>query len=128
MDWPAYSPDLNPIKHVWDILGRRIEARQPPPTCLPEFRRALLDEWCNIPQDQIDKLILSMPRRFRRAAQLSSSSLDHGSKLSGLSPHKSPRVAEQCEVNIRSLSQQPENVLVVTFSQEEKIIDKASVI
>ncbi|GBM56998.1 hypothetical protein AVEN_146030-1 [Araneus ventricosus] len=64
MDWPAYSPDLNPIEHAWDMLGRRIAARQPPPTCLPELRRALLDEWCNIPQDQIDNLILSMPRRF----------------------------------------------------------------
>ncbi|GBM75051.1 hypothetical protein AVEN_197419-1 [Araneus ventricosus] len=64
MDWPAYSPDLNPIEHVWDMLGRRIAARQPPPTCLPELRRALLDEWCNIPQDQIDNLILSMPRRY----------------------------------------------------------------
>ncbi|GFV17151.1 transposable element Tcb1 transposase [Trichonephila clavipes] len=32
MDWPAYSPDLNPIEHVWDMLGRRITARQPPPT------------------------------------------------------------------------------------------------
>ncbi|GFW56377.1 transposable element Tc3 transposase [Trichonephila clavipes] len=42
MDWPAYSPDLNPIKHVWDMLGRRIAVRQPPPTCLPELRRALL--------------------------------------------------------------------------------------
>ncbi|GFY24571.1 transposable element Tcb1 transposase [Trichonephila clavipes] len=59
MDWPAYSPDLNPM------LGRRIAARQPPPTYLPEFRRALLDKWCNIPQDQIDNLILSMPRRFK---------------------------------------------------------------
>ncbi|GFV62283.1 transposable element Tcb1 transposase [Trichonephila clavipes] len=37
MDWPAYSPDLNPIEHVWDMLGRRIAARQPPTTCLPEF-------------------------------------------------------------------------------------------
>ncbi|GFU80671.1 transposable element Tcb1 transposase [Trichonephila clavipes] len=61
MDWPAYSPDLNPIEHVWDMLGRRVAARQPPPTCLPELRRALLDEWCNILQDQIDNLILSMP-------------------------------------------------------------------
>ncbi|GFX24447.1 transposable element Tcb1 transposase [Trichonephila clavipes] len=48
MDWPAYSPDLNLIEHVWDTLGRRIAARQPNPTCLPELRRALLDEWCNI--------------------------------------------------------------------------------
>ncbi|GFU75442.1 transposable element Tcb1 transposase [Trichonephila clavipes] len=31
MDWPAYSPDLNPIEHVWDMLGRRIAARQLPP-------------------------------------------------------------------------------------------------
>ncbi|GFV35909.1 transposable element Tcb1 transposase [Trichonephila clavipes] len=45
------------------MLGRRIAALQPPPTCLPELRRALLDEWCNIPQDQIDNLILNMPRR-----------------------------------------------------------------
>ncbi|GFW69541.1 aromatic-L-amino-acid decarboxylase [Trichonephila clavipes] len=62
MDWPAYSPDLNPIEYVWDMLGRRIAARQPPPICLRELRRALLDEWYNITQDQIDNLILSMLR------------------------------------------------------------------
>ncbi|PRD28983.1 UNVERIFIED_CONTAM: hypothetical protein NCL1_30791 [Trichonephila clavipes] len=47
------------------MLDRRIAARQPPPTCLPELWRALLDEWCNIPQDQIDNLILSMPKRYK---------------------------------------------------------------
>ncbi|GFY16391.1 hypothetical protein TNCV_2350341 [Trichonephila clavipes] len=46
------------------MLGRRIAARLPPPTRLTELRRALLDEWCNIPQDQIDNLILSIPRHF----------------------------------------------------------------
>ncbi|GFT72261.1 transposable element Tcb1 transposase [Trichonephila clavipes] len=65
MNWPSYSPDLNPIQHVWDMLGPRIAARQLPPTCLPELRRALLDEWCNISQNQIDNLILSMPRRIK---------------------------------------------------------------
>ncbi|GFU68319.1 transposable element Tcb2 transposase [Trichonephila clavipes] len=65
MDWPVYSQDMNPIELVWDMLGQRIVAHQPPPTYQPEFRRLLLDKWCNIPQDQIDYLILSMPRRCK---------------------------------------------------------------
>jgi len=28
--WPAMNPDLNPIEHIWDILGRRIQAREHP--------------------------------------------------------------------------------------------------
>ncbi|GFV70334.1 transposable element Tcb1 transposase [Trichonephila clavipes] len=60
---PAFSPDLNPVEHVWDMLGRPVAAHQPPPTCLLELLRSLLDEWSNIPQDQIDNLILSMARR-----------------------------------------------------------------
>ncbi|GFV03093.1 hypothetical protein TNCV_471521 [Trichonephila clavipes] len=51
------------------MLGRRIASRQPPLTCLRELRRALLDEWCNIPQDQIDNLILGMPRLLESAAE-----------------------------------------------------------
>ncbi|GFY01058.1 transmembrane protein 151B [Trichonephila clavipes] len=74
MDCPAYSPDLNPIEHVWDMLGLRIAARQPPPTCLPELRRALLDEWCNIPLYQTDNLILSLPRRCFAFASLDAAS------------------------------------------------------
>ncbi|GFU64190.1 transposable element Tcb1 transposase [Trichonephila clavipes] len=49
------------------MLGRRIAAREPLPTCLPEFQRALLDVWCNIPQDQIDNLILSMSTRCKHS-------------------------------------------------------------
>ena len=63
MKWPACSPDLNPIEHAWDMLGRRIAARPVPPTTIPELEVALLDEWHNIPQELIDNLIDSMPRR-----------------------------------------------------------------
>ncbi|KFM70278.1 Transposable element Tcb1 transposase, partial [Stegodyphus mimosarum] len=84
MDWPAFSPDLNPVEHVWDMLGRRVAARQPPPTCLPELRRALLFEWCNILQDQIDNLILSMPRRCTDEDEIGIRSLPVTGVISGL--------------------------------------------
>ncbi|GFS76871.1 hypothetical protein TNCV_3755681 [Trichonephila clavipes] len=63
MDWPARSPDLNPIEHVWDFLGRRLAARTLPPITIRELRLALQDEWAAMPQQLIDTLILSMGRR-----------------------------------------------------------------
>ncbi|GFU87501.1 transposable element Tcb2 transposase [Trichonephila clavipes] len=62
MDWPARSPDLNPIQHVWDFLGRRLAARTLPPVTIRELRLALQDEWVAMPQQLIDTLILSMGR------------------------------------------------------------------
>ncbi|GFW28420.1 transposable element Tcb2 transposase [Trichonephila clavipes] len=63
MDWPARSPDLNTIEHVWDFLGRRLAARTLPPVTIRELRLALQDEWAEMPQQLIDTLILSMGRR-----------------------------------------------------------------
>ncbi|GFV95808.1 transposable element Tcb2 transposase [Trichonephila clavipes] len=63
MVWPARSPDLKPIEHVWDFLGRRLAARTLPPVTIRELRLALQDEWAAMPQQLIDTLILSMGRR-----------------------------------------------------------------
>ncbi|GFX27668.1 transposable element Tcb2 transposase [Trichonephila clavipes] len=63
MDWPTCSPDMNPIEHVWDALGRRVAGRQPPPQILQDLERALLEEWDRIPQLVINSLIDSMPQR-----------------------------------------------------------------
>ena len=30
LDWPARSPDLSPIEHVWNEMGRRLRWYQPP--------------------------------------------------------------------------------------------------
>ncbi|GFU38849.1 transposable element Tcb2 transposase [Trichonephila clavipes] len=50
MEWPACSPDLNPIDHVWDMLGRRIAARPRPPATVRDLEIALLEEWNSIPK------------------------------------------------------------------------------
>ncbi|GFV31497.1 transposable element Tcb2 transposase [Trichonephila clavipes] len=63
MEWPTCSPNMNPIDHVWDALGRRVAGRQPPPQTLQELERALLEEWDRIPQLVISSLIDSMPQR-----------------------------------------------------------------
>ena len=63
MQWPAISPDLNPIEHIWDELERRMRARQIPPTNLPDLRVALTEEWQAIPQQRINKVINSMRKR-----------------------------------------------------------------
>ncbi|GFW39013.1 transposable element Tc1 transposase [Trichonephila clavipes] len=61
MEWPGCSPDMNPIEHVWDALGRRVAGRQPPPQSLQELERALLEEWNRIPQLVINNIIDSIP-------------------------------------------------------------------
>ncbi|GFW81246.1 transposable element Tcb2 transposase [Trichonephila clavipes] len=60
--WPALSPDLSPIEHVWDFLGRRLAVRTLPPVTIRELRWAMQDEWAAMPQQLIDTLILSMGR------------------------------------------------------------------
>lgn len=65
MDWPAKSPDLNPIEHAWDILQRRISNRQNPPNILQELADALVQEWSAIPQADFRRLIGSFPNRCR---------------------------------------------------------------
>ncbi len=43
--WPAYSPDMSPIEHVWDALDRRIRQRVPVPANIQQLRTAIEEEW-----------------------------------------------------------------------------------
>ncbi len=45
MEWPARSPDVSAIEHLWDILHRRVQGRQPPPRDVLTTRQALVEEW-----------------------------------------------------------------------------------
>lgn len=69
LQWPARSPDLNPIEHVWDMLKRKVRARPNPPETLRDLNTAILGEWDNISQIHIKNLIQSMPDRMQAVIQ-----------------------------------------------------------
>ncbi|GFW23601.1 transposable element Tcb2 transposase [Trichonephila clavipes] len=53
MDWPAYSPDLNPIEHVWYALGRRIATLLHHPENTQQLKQMLIVEWALLPQEML---------------------------------------------------------------------------
>jgi len=63
LDWAPSSPDMSIIEHMWDQLDALIRAHDPLPRNQEEMWAALQEEWDNFPQDKLDKLYESMPRR-----------------------------------------------------------------
>ncbi|KAL0190876.1 hypothetical protein M9458_013574 [Cirrhinus mrigala] len=61
LNWPANSPDLNPIENLWDIVKRKL--RDARPNTLDELKAAIEASWASITPQQCHRLIASMPRR-----------------------------------------------------------------
>ena len=74
MEWPASSPDLNPIEHLWDQLGRAVHARVTNTTTLADLRQILVEEWDAIPQQCVTRLVTSMRRRCQAVVAVYGSS------------------------------------------------------
>ncbi|KAI1000961.1 hypothetical protein K3495_g7234 [Podosphaera aphanis] len=64
LDWPAQSPDLNPIEHLWKELKRRLGAYYEPPKGVGELWQRVQREWALIPASTCRNLVESMPRRI----------------------------------------------------------------
>ncbi len=62
LDWPANSPDLNPIENLWGIVKRKM--RDTRPNNADELKAAIKATWASIPPQQCHKLITSMPRQI----------------------------------------------------------------
>ncbi|GFX83231.1 transposable element Tcb1 transposase [Trichonephila clavipes] len=58
LPWPASSPDLSPIEHVWDTMGRRLHLLW----YVDDRTRQLEQIWQEIPQETIRVLYHSRPR------------------------------------------------------------------
>ncbi|GFU40046.1 transposable element Tcb1 transposase [Trichonephila clavipes] len=60
LSWLTKSPDLFPIDHIWDNLGRRVGH----PTNLNELEVRLQQIWNEMSQDIIQNMYTSMPDRI----------------------------------------------------------------
>ncbi|GBM79360.1 hypothetical protein AVEN_236088-1 [Araneus ventricosus] len=70
MEWPAQSPDLNPVEHLWVYLGRKASALSPPPRSLDEVKQRLLRVGPSLPFSVFGNLIDSMESRCRQCIQV----------------------------------------------------------
>ena len=63
LSWPAQSPDLNPIEHLWNHLKRRLAGYETAPSGMLELWERVEKDWYKIGAEVCQNLIESMPRR-----------------------------------------------------------------
>ena len=61
-DWPAQSPDLNPIENLWSELKKCV--RKTGATNLTDLYEFSQEEWKKIPVEYCERLVDSYPARL----------------------------------------------------------------
>ena len=64
LPWPAYSPNISPIEHVWDLIVWRLAHDSHPAAPKDELRLHIQAIWNYIQQAVIQNLFYSMPSRI----------------------------------------------------------------
>ncbi len=62
LDWPANSPDLNPIVNLWGVVKSKM--RDTRPNNADDLKATIKATWASITPEQCHRLITSMPRRI----------------------------------------------------------------
>lgn len=65
MVWPAQSPDINPIEHLWVELKKTLKKYPRSAKGIHELWERVVEEWNNIPPETCQRLIESMSRRIQ---------------------------------------------------------------
>ena len=58
---PAYSPDMSPIEHVCDFVGRRLTCDPRPVASKDKLWLRIQEMWNSLPQENIQKVFGSIP-------------------------------------------------------------------
>ncbi|GFU39453.1 transposable element Tcb1 transposase [Trichonephila clavipes] len=64
LPWPAYLPDMSPIEHMRDSVGRRLVRDSHPAASKDELLLRIQAIRNSLPQADIQNLFDSMPRRI----------------------------------------------------------------
>lgn len=66
LEWPAQSPDLNPIENLWALLKKGLANNyDSPPSSLPVLYDRVQEQWYNLSLDLCEKLVKSMSNRLQ---------------------------------------------------------------
>lgn len=77
LEWPASSPDLNPIENVWSMMKERINRRTPRPNTLDAMKIAIAEEWAAVMAAEIAHLVSSMSRRVQAVIMAQGGPIDY---------------------------------------------------
>ncbi|GBM55136.1 hypothetical protein AVEN_207022-1 [Araneus ventricosus] len=69
LPWPARSPDLSLIEHVWNIIGRQLQRHPHPALTVPVLIDQVQQAWNSIPQTDIRHLYDTMHARLHASIQ-----------------------------------------------------------
>lgn len=75
LEWPARSPDLNPMENLWGIMARRVYQNGRQFSTVQELEVAVRNVWREIRHETLEALINSVPKRLFKVARLNGGQL-----------------------------------------------------
>lgn len=66
-EWPANSPDLNPMEHIWARMAIAVDQKSP--KNLEALKKVVREEWARLDPNFLKNCVLSMEARIKAVKQ-----------------------------------------------------------